>query len=90
MSTNIAQLEQAWLQAEAMADTAKREASKASEELAKRNTKVADAAEIKILLTRAKQAKDRQEEAERVASAAFDTLWQVKGTSKESSGSAYA
>jgi hypothetical protein len=44
-----------------------------------KNSKVVDAGEIKILLTTVQQAKDRQDEAERVASAAFDRLWQAKG-----------
>ena len=79
MSINIAQLEQAWLQAETMADVAKREAMRASSELQVRNTKVVDATEVKILLTTVEQAKVRQADAERKASAAFDLLWQAKG-----------
>jgi hypothetical protein len=79
MSMNIAQLEQAWLEAETAADAAKREAVRASEELARRNSKVVDAAEIKILLSTAEQAKQRRDQAEQVASAAFDQLWQAKG-----------
>jgi hypothetical protein len=79
MSNTIAQLEQVWLQAETMADDAKREAMRANDELKSRNTKVVDASEVKILLTTAEQAKVRQVEAERRASAAFDRLWQAKG-----------
>jgi hypothetical protein len=79
MAVNIAQLEQAWLEAETAADAAKREAMRASEELARRNSKVVDAAEIKILLSTAEQAKQRRDQAEQVASAAFDQLWQAKG-----------
>jgi hypothetical protein len=79
MSMNIAQLEQAWLEAETAADAAKREAVRASEELARRNSKVVDAAEIKILLSTVEQAKQRRDQAEQVASAAFDQLWQAKG-----------
>ena len=79
MSMNIAQLEQVWLQAETSADAARREAVRASEELARRNSKVVDAAEIKILLSTVEQAKLRQDQAEQTASAAFDQLWQAKG-----------
>jgi hypothetical protein len=79
MAVNIAQLEQAWLEAETAADAAKREAMRASEELARRNSKVVDAAEIKILLSTVEQAKQRRDQAEQVASAAFDQLWQAKG-----------
>ncbi|HXF53233.1 MAG TPA: hypothetical protein VNK52_03830 [Hyphomicrobiaceae bacterium] len=79
MSMNIAQLEQAWLEAETAADAAKREAVRASEELARRNLKVVDAAEIKVLMSNVEQAKQRRDEAEQIASAAFDQLWQAKG-----------
>jgi hypothetical protein len=79
MSMDIVQLEQAWLQAETAADAAKREAMRASEELARRNSKVVDATEIKVLLSTVEQAKLRQDQAERTASAAFDQLWQAKG-----------
>lgn len=84
MSIDIAQLEQAWLQAETMADLAKREAMSASDELQRRNTKVVDAAEVKILMITADQARARQVEAERKASAAFDLLWQAKGEGQQS------
>ena len=84
MSINIAQLEQAWLQAETVADAAKREAMRANDELHVRNKKVVDAAEVKILLTTVEQAKVRQADAERQASAAFDLLWQAKGQGQQS------
>jgi len=84
MSINIAQLEQAWLQAETLADAAKREAAEANTELQRRNAKVVDAAEVKILMTTIEQAKQRQVEAERKASAAFDLLWQAKGQGQQS------
>ena len=84
MSINIAQLEQAWLHAETMADEAKREAIRASSELHVRNTKVVDATEVKILLTTVEMAKVRQVDAERKASAAFDLLWQAKGQGQQS------
>jgi len=86
MSHTIAQLEKAWLQLEALADNAKREAMRASDELQRRNTKVVDAAEVKILPTSAEQAKMRQVEAERKASAAFDVLWQAKGQTSVGQG----
>lgn len=84
MSLNIVQLEQTWLQAEAMADEAKREARLVAEELQRQNGKVVDASQVKILLTTAEQAKSRQAEAERKASAAFDLLWQAKGQGQQS------
>jgi hypothetical protein len=84
MSINIAQLEQAWLQAETMADVAKREALRASDELQVRNAKVVDAAEVKILMSTVEQARSRQADAERRASAAFDLLWQAKGQGQQS------
>ena len=84
MSLNIAQLEQFWLQAEAMADEAKRDAKQVAEELQRQNGKVVDASQVKILLVTADQAKSRQAEAERKASAAFDLLWQAKSTGQHS------
>lgn len=84
MSLNIAQLEQSWLQAEAIADEAKREARQVAEELQRQNGKVVDASQVKILLTTAELAKSRQAEAERKASAAFDLLWQAKGQGQQS------
>ncbi len=79
MSNEIAQLEQVWLQAETAADAARREAVRASEELSRRDAKVVDAAEVKVLLSTIEQAKQRQDQAERRATAAFDQLWQAKG-----------
>ena len=84
MSLNIAQLEQTWLQAEAQADEAKREAKQVAEELQRHNGKVVDAAQVKILMVTAEQAKSRQAEAERKASAAFDLLWQAKSLGQQS------
>ncbi len=78
MSLNIAHLEQSWLQAEALADEAKREVKVVAAELQKHNGKVVDAAQVKILMVTAEQARNRQAEAERNASAAFDLLWQAK------------
>lgn len=84
MSLNIAHLEQSWLQAEAMADEAKREAKQVSEELHRQNGKVVDATQVKILMVTAEQARSRQAEAERKASAAFDLLWQAKSQGQQS------
>ena len=84
MSLNIAQLEQSWLQAEAQADEAKREAKIVSEELHRQNGKVVDAGHIKILMVTAEQARTKQAEAERKASAAFDLLWQAKSMGQHS------
>lgn len=85
MSINIAQLEQSWLQAEAKADVAKREVKQASDDLQRNNDgKVVDAAQVKILMYTAEQARTRQAEAERTASAAFDLLWQAKSQGQQS------
>ena len=84
MSDNIAQLEQAWLAAEAKADEAKREVKLATEQLRDRNTKVVDAAEIKMLTILTEQARTRQAEADKQASAAFDALWVAKGQGQHS------
>lgn len=79
MSVTIVDLEKAWLDAEAKADVARREATKASEELARKNGKARDGAEIKILLSSVERAKAEQAAAERRASDAFDKLWQARG-----------
>ena len=85
MSINIAQLEQSWLQAEAVADVAKREVKQATDDLQRNNDgKVVDAAQVKILMFTAEQARNRQADAERTASAAFDLLWQVKSQGQQS------
>lgn len=78
MRLEVAQLEQAWLQAEAIADEAKKEAERAKLALHKHNGKVVDASAVRVLLTTVEQAKQRQEEAEQVASAAFDKFWQAR------------
>jgi|LNFM01.1.fsa_nt_gb hypothetical protein len=84
MSLSIAQLEQSWLQAEAIADEAKREAKVVAEELQRQNGKVADASQVKILMSTAETAKSRQAEADKNASAAFDLLWQAKSQGQQS------
>jgi hypothetical protein len=84
MSLNIVQLEQSWLQAEASADEAKREAKLVAEELQRQNGKVVDASQVKILMVTADQVRSRQIEAERKASAAFDLLWQAKSQGQQS------
>ncbi|CAN0492453.1 unnamed protein product [Phaeothamnion confervicola] len=84
MSINVAHLEQSWLQAEALADVAKREVKVAVDELQRQNGKVVEASQVKILLLTADQARARQAEAERTASAAFDLLWQAKSQGHQS------
>jgi len=84
MSLNIAQLEQSWLQAEAQADEAKREVKQVADELQRQNGKVVDASQVKILLVTAEQARSKQAEADRKASAAFDLLWQAKSQGQQS------
>jgi hypothetical protein len=84
MSIDLVHLEQSWLQAEALADVAKREAKVAVDELQRQNGKIVDAAQVKILLHTADQARARQAEAERSASAAFDLLWQAKSQGNHS------
>ena len=90
MSTDIAQLEQAWLQAETAADALKNEALKASAELARmRKAAAGNGKDLSTLVATIEQLKARQEEAERTASAAFDRYWVAQGNGK-SNGSAYA
>ena len=84
MSINIVQLEQSWLQAEALADVAKREVKVAAEQLQRQNGKVVDASQVKILLITAEEARAKQAEADRSASAAFDLLWQAKSQGQQS------
>ena len=84
MSINIVQLEQSWLQAEALADVAKREVKVAVDQLHRQNGKVVDASQVKILLITADEARARQAEADRSASAAFDLLWQAKSQGQQS------
>lgn len=89
MSTEIALLEQAWLEAETAADALKLEAAKASAELARmRQSAGANGADLSALVAMVEQLKGRQEEAERAASAAFDRYWAAQGNGKDS-GSAY-
>lgn len=84
MSITIAQLEQSWLQAEALADEAKRAVKMATDQLQLHNGKVVDAGQVKILMSTAEQARQRQVEADRTASAAFDLLWQAKDQGQHS------
>lgn len=79
MSINHSELEHAWLQAETAAEEAKHAALRASEELERRRgAKARKSNDITILLTNVEEARARQDEAERTASAAFDRLWQAK------------
>jgi 1,6-anhydro-N-acetylmuramate kinase len=89
MSVDIRELEKAWLEAETVADEAKRAARQYDDELKKRNSKAKDGGEVKILITSLEEAKARQEQAERSASDAFEKLWQAKSGSN-GSATAYA
>mgnify|MGYP001040527137 FL=1 len=85
MSTEIALLERAWLEAETAADALKLEASKASAELARmRQSAGANGTDLSTLVATVEQLKARQEEAERAASAAFDRYWAAQGNGKDS------
>jgi hypothetical protein len=79
MSTDISKLEQAWLQAEALADKARLEAEEARK-VAERKKKVASAegGEITVLLSTMEQLNERHAAAERRASELFDRLWTAK------------
>lgn len=79
MSVEHSELEQVWLQAETAAEEAKHAALRASDELERRRGgKARKSGDITLLLTTVEQAKAKQDEAERMASAAFDRLWQAK------------
>ncbi len=90
MSSDVAQLEQAWLQAETAADALKQEALKAHAELARMQQALGrNGNDLSVLVASVEQLKARQEEAERAASAAFDRYWTAQGNGKDT-GSAYA
>ena len=90
MSSEIAQLERAWLKAEAVVDELKQEASKASAELARmRQVRGEETRDLSARATTVEQLMARREEAERTASAAFDRYWSAQ-THGSGSGSAYA
>lgn len=67
MATNISQLEQDWLAAEAMADEIKAKARELRGE-----------GEIEITVGTAEDLNAKQAEAERAASEAFDRLWSAR------------
>jgi phage shock protein A len=91
MSSDVAQLEQAWLQAETAADALKQEALKAHAELARmQQTLGGDGNDVSVLVASIEQLKARQEEAERTASAAFDRYWMAQHGNGKDTGSAYA
>jgi hypothetical protein len=91
MSIDISQLEQAWLEAETLADEAKHEALRLSRELAmQRETRGEGGHDVNTLVTTIEQLKARQEEAERTASAAFDRFWSAQGSRNDGGGQAYA
>ena len=79
MSTDISKLEQAWLQAEALADKARLEAQEAKQN-AERKKRVAngDGREVTVLISTIEQLAARHEDAERRASELFDRLWKAK------------
>ena len=85
MSVNIVQLEQAWLQAEAIADRGKaRGIGGMGRGSAPATARSSTPPQMKILLVTAEQLKVRQADAEKKASAAFDLLWQAKGQGQQS------
>jgi len=67
MATNISQLEQDWLAAEAMADQIKAQAKQLRGE-----------GEINVSIGEADKLNAKQMEAERAASEAFDRLWSAR------------
>ncbi len=91
MAIDVSQLEQAWLEAETMADEAKHEALKLSQELARqREVRGEDGQDVTVLVTTIETLKARQAEAERTASAAFDRFWSAHGSKSGGGGQAYA
>lgn len=79
MSTEIAKLEQAWLQAEAVADQAKQQA-RAAKAAAEGKRKVANGSggTMTLLLDTQVELDARHAAAERKASELFDRLWKAK------------
>jgi hypothetical protein len=78
MDREISRLEQAWLEAETMADEARirvQEASRQFEVVRKQ----AASEDLTILLSTVESAKARHEAAEQMACDLFDRLWQAKG-----------
>ncbi|MEM9355143.1 MAG: hypothetical protein AAGB04_02930 [Pseudomonadota bacterium] len=67
MATNISQLEQDWLAAEAMADEIKAKARQ-----------LRGNGEIDVSIGDVEELKAKQNEAERAASEAFDRLWSAR------------
>jgi len=84
MSTEIALLERAWLEAETAADALKLEASKASAELAHMRQTAGAGTDLSALVAMVEQLKARHAEAERAVSAAFDRYWAAQGNGKDS------
>ena len=90
MSMELAQLEQAWLQAETAADALKQDVLRATAELARmRLARGEDQKDWGVLAATVEQLKARQEEAEKTASAAFDHYWVARANGRDT-GSAYA
>ena len=67
MATNISQLEQDWLAAEALADEIKAQAKQLRGD-----------GEIEVAIGDADELTAKQDEAERAASEAFDRLWSAR------------
>ncbi|MEM7747273.1 MAG: hypothetical protein AAF346_03410 [Pseudomonadota bacterium] len=67
MATNISQLEQDWLAAEAMADEIKAQARQ-----------LRGSGEIEVSIGEVEELNAKQNEAERAASEAFDRLWSAR------------
>jgi hypothetical protein len=78
MSSEISMLEQAWLQAETIADKARYEAMALDEVLEAKRTAVKDETEILVLTTTVEKAKAKHKRAEQMAAETFDRLWQAK------------
>jgi hypothetical protein len=76
MDREFTHLESAWLSAEALADEARRDAERAAAEAERAQKQGSSGSEhITVLLT---SARERHEEAERKARAAFDKLWSAR------------
>ena len=78
MSSEISMLEQAWLQAETIADKARYEAMALDEVLEAKRRAVKDESEILVLTTNVEKAKAKHKRAEQMAAETFDRLWQAK------------
>ena len=79
MSTDISKLEQAWLQAEALADKARLEATEARQRAERTGMgATADGREVTVLISAVEELAAQHEAAERRASELFDRLWKAR------------